>query len=109
MRTFKDYDDGAEIARELGISRQAVSNTLKRAMKKVYISTQELNTGIRPFEAAVLMMKMFEVTDSNEVNKFFHLFPPNVRDEIRNDVIESRRHKKHETNDDDVQPVLSLQ
>ena len=108
MKIYKDYEDGAEIARDMGISRQAVSNTLKRAMKKVYISTQELNPGIRPFETAVMMMKMFEVIDSNEVNKFFHLFPPNIRDEIRNDVIESRKHRKHETDDDNVQPMFSL-
>lgn len=93
MREFDENEDGAEIARQMNITRQAVSNTLKRAMKKVYIETRRLNPELHPFDTAVRMMKMFQVYESEEVSKFFHLFPPDVRDEIKTYIIESRRYK----------------
>ena len=36
LKQLTEQKTGAEIARELGITRQAVSGALKRAMKKVY-------------------------------------------------------------------------
>jgi DNA-binding CsgD family transcriptional regulator len=77
---------GAEIAKELGISRQAVSNTLKRAMKKVYIETRKLEKW-SPFEAAVAMSQMFN-QDEQDMKKFFRLFPPDIRKEIEADAKE---------------------
>lgn len=77
---------GADIAKELGISRQAVSNTLKRAMKKVYAEARKLEKW-SPFEAAVALAVMFGQQD-NELNKFFKLFPPDVRKEIEADAKE---------------------
>jgi predicted DNA-binding protein YlxM (UPF0122 family) len=91
MKQFDSNEDGAKIAREMGITRQAVSNTLKRAMKKVYNETRRINPELTPFSAAAMMLKMFEVDEANEVNKFFHLFPPYIREEIKQDIIESRR------------------
>jgi len=76
---------GAEIARELGISRQAVSNTLKRAMKKAYQEARKLEDW-SPFEAAVALAQMFGQT--NDLGKFFKLFPPDIRKEIENDAKE---------------------
>jgi DNA-binding transcriptional regulator LsrR (DeoR family) len=76
---------GAEIAKELGISRQAVSNTLKRAMKKVYIEAKKLENW-SPFEAAVAISQMFG--QDADLNKFFRLFPPDVRKEIEKDARE---------------------
>ena len=76
---------GAEIAKELGISRQAVSNTLKRAMKKVYQEAMKLEKW-SPFEAAVALSQMFG--QDADLNKFFRLFPPDVRKEIENDARE---------------------
>ena len=76
---------GAEIAKELGISRQAVSNTLKRAMKKVFKEAMKLEKW-SPFEAAVALSQMFG--QDADLNKFFRLFPPDVRKEIENDARE---------------------
>jgi len=76
--------DGAEIAKELGgISRQAVSNTLKRAMKKVYNNVKKLDKSWTPFECMCVMMKMFSIpNDNNEIKKFYNLFPPEVKQEV---------------------------
>jgi DNA-binding transcriptional regulator LsrR (DeoR family) len=96
---YDKSDYGADIARELGITRQAVSNTLKRAMKKVYYETKRINPDQCPFETATQMMKMFEVSDSEEVQKFFHLFPPDIRQEIKEDVISSGMRRNATSND----------
>ena len=77
---------GAEIARELGITRQAVSSTLKRAMKKAYTEAKKIENW-SPFEAAVALSVMFGQQDEN-IKKFFRLFPPDVRKEIEADAKE---------------------
>jgi len=74
---------GADIARELGISRQAVSQALKRAMGKMYEAyKKEMKTS--PFETAVSIAIGLEV-DDDDFNKFFKLFPPATRKEIEED------------------------
>jgi predicted DNA-binding protein YlxM (UPF0122 family) len=93
-REFDNNDDGAEIARQMGITRQAVSNTLKRAMKKVYNETNRLNPDNGPFQSAIQIMKMLEVDKSEDVNKFFHLFPPDIRSEIKMDILNTRSKRK---------------
>ena len=75
---------GTEIANELGISRQAVSNTLKRGLKKLYDTLKKEN-GTGAFETAVNIAIGFNVVD-DEYKKFFKLFPPAVRKEIEADA-----------------------
>jgi DNA-binding CsgD family transcriptional regulator len=75
---------GSEIAKEIGVSRQAVSNTLKRGLKKLYLTVKKENkTG--PFETAVGIAIGLNVDDS-EYKKFFKLFPPDIRKEIEADA-----------------------
>ena len=81
--------DGAEIAEKLGgMSRQAVSNTLKRAMKKFYNGVRELDETWTPFECVCVMMKMFGIpNDLTEIKKFFNLFPPDIKSEVTEELI----------------------
>lgn len=84
--------NGQEIAVELGITRQAVSNTLKRAMKKVYLKTRTFIPGT-PFETATDIMIMFNVGNTEEeIKEFFKLFPSDIRKEIESDA--ARKNKK---------------
>jgi len=76
---------GQEIASELGITRQAVSNTLKRALGKAYNNAKELWSEESPFEVATNLSIMFGVKD-DDVSKFFKLFPINIRIEIIEDA-----------------------
>jgi len=78
---------GAEIGRELGITRMAVSNTLKRAMTKVFDETKKLDKSWNNFEAAVAMSQIIGVDQDSaeELKKFFKLFPPKVRSKIEAD------------------------
>jgi predicted DNA-binding protein YlxM (UPF0122 family) len=89
MGGFERPMTGAQIARELGITRQAVSNNLKRAMTKVYTEVKKTESSWGPFEVAVAMSQMFgvEQDSSEELKKFFKLFPPKVRKEIEKDAV----------------------
>lgn len=78
---------GAQIAKELGITRQAISNTLKRAMDKVFAETKKLEKGMNNFEVAVMMSQIFGVDQDSEeeLKKFFKLFNPATRKKIEQD------------------------
>jgi len=75
---------GTEIGKELGMSRQSVSNTLKRGLKKIYLELKKENK-TSPFETATSLAIGLNVDDS-EYKKFFKLFPPDIRSEIEKDA-----------------------
>lgn len=79
---------GAEIAKEMGITRQAVSNTLKRAMKKMFNEFQKIDKSWDAFEVAVAMAQGFGdlTNDEVEMKKFFRLFPPDLKRKIEKDA-----------------------
>lgn len=80
--------NGSEIAESLGITRQAVSNILKRAMKKFYDQVAIMDTEWGPFDRSCAMMRMLNVDNNiEEIKKFYMLFPPDVRDEIEADAL----------------------
>jgi transcriptional regulator len=74
---------GSEIARELNISRQAVSQTLKRAVTKIYKGLLEEGLTESPTETIMFMRDWFGVTDEEDLQQFFDMFPKSIRDEIK--------------------------
>jgi len=78
---------GAQISKELGITRQAVSNTLKRALDKAFAETKKIEKGMDNFETAVLLSQIFGVEQDSEeeLKKFFKLFKPDTRKKIEED------------------------
>ncbi len=82
--------DGAAIAAELGITRQAVSNILKKAMRKFYNQVKNVDTTWGPFERSCAMMRMLGVDHvEEEIKKFYNLFPMDIRNEIEKDALEN--------------------
>lgn len=77
--------NGSDIAEVLGISRMAVSQSLKRSLKKIYYLLKKSNRHLDPFEIAVTMSQILCVSlDSDkEMNKFFNLFPVDLKKEIK--------------------------
>lgn len=74
---------GAEIAKELGITRQAVSNTLKRSMGKIFAEMKKLHKDADAFEVAAMIALGWDAANTvAEMKKFFTLFPPKIRKEI---------------------------
>lgn len=86
-RNFTDIEKpmtGEDIAKYFGVGRQAISNTLKRALGKTYYGMKKLNN-TSPFETMVYISIGLEVSE-NEMKKFFMLFPPKIRTEIEKDA-----------------------
>lgn len=88
---------GAEIAKaieaETGkkITRQAISNTLKRAMKKTFLAMEKdmrkHNEEFDAFDVAVALATGWEAANTTqEMQKFFKLFPPDIRKRIEADA-----------------------
>jgi len=85
---IKKAMSGEEIAQFLNVKRQAVSNTLKRAMGKVYYRMKRLNN-TKPFQTMVYMSLGFDILEGDMKN-FYRLFPPKIRKEIKDDAKDFR-------------------
>ena len=81
---------GSEIADELGISRQAVSQSLKKSMKKIYRQVKKLNLADTPFEIVLVMMTFLNINQASkqDVEEFYCLFPKDLQKEIRANATE---------------------
>ncbi len=81
---------GSEIADELGISRQAVSQSLKKSMKKIYRQVKKLDLADNPFEIVLVMMDVLNVNRAakQDVEEFYCLFPKDLQREIRKNAKE---------------------
>jgi len=76
---------GTDVSNELGVSRMAVSQTLKRGFKKIYLLLKKYNKHLDSFEIAVVMSQILRVSIDNdaEMSKFFNLFPMEIKKEIK--------------------------
>ena len=75
---------GAEIADKLGISRQAVSYSLRKSMKKMYHRVLQDGIAETPFQAILSLMEALKV-DSNSVDDvkvFLKLFDKDIIDSV---------------------------
>lgn len=82
--------NGSEIAKELGVTRQSVSNILKKAMKKVYLKAKEMEPLLSPFEISCTLLNILNVGHTQEeVKSFYNLFPLDIRNEIEKDALEN--------------------
>lgn len=79
---------GAQIAKDLGITRQAVSNTLKRALDKAFAEAKKMDSSWDNFDTAVVLSQIFGVEQDSEeeLKKFFKLFKPATRKSIEQDA-----------------------
>ena len=69
------------------ITRQAVSNTLKRAMDKVFSEMKKANPDLDAFEVAAALATGWGAANTvAEMSKFFKLFPPKIRKDIEADA-----------------------
>jgi hypothetical protein len=104
---------GEEIAQKLGVTRQYVSNTLKSALRKVYLGIKDVS-GDPPFKVAITMANMLnpDVLAKNKQVKiaggkrgesttvyqgyrdFFNMFPGDIRKEIEEDAKKYLKTKK---------------
>lgn len=90
MHEYNEYYPAmscAEIGEELDITRQAVSQTLKRAVKKVYNNVINLEDSEgSPWVAFNIMSNFFGVSDQKDVNMFMTMLPKKVQKDILSDA-----------------------
>lgn len=76
--------NGAEIARELDISRQAVSYAIRKSMGKMYKYILDEGIANSPFQAVLSLMVMLGVNNSDisDVKVFLKMFDKKIIDEV---------------------------
>ena len=82
--------NGAQIAREIGITRQAVSYALRKAMVKMYHTVMDKGWADSPFEAVVVLMTILNVNngDMNDVKEFISLFNLDIQEAVKKDALD---------------------
>jgi len=78
-----------EVARHLKLSRSAVSQSLKRSIRKIYNKIKRENGALSSIEIMCIMADFFNIKSQIEYKKFFNLFPPHVKGEIYEEARET--------------------
>ena len=81
--------NSADIAKNLKVSRSAVSQSLKRSIKKIYDRLSNKNKSLSSIEIICIMAELFNVKSQLEYKKFFNLFPEKVKGEVYDDARET--------------------
>jgi predicted DNA binding protein len=80
--------NGTQIAKKLGITRQAVSCSIRKSMRKMY--HRVLNDGIAdtPFQAVVVLMGMLNVSSNSitDIKVFLKMFDKDIIDSVTKDA-----------------------
>lgn len=80
----------SNIATSMGISRQAVSQTLRRGLRKFYYGVQNLDSSWTPFQVATTMAKMLHQDQSvKELKAFIGMLPVDVKKMVIEDAIKN--------------------
>jgi DNA-binding transcriptional regulator GbsR (MarR family) len=79
---------GQEIAKELGISRQAVSFTLRKSMAKMYYEVMNQGFSDSPFDTIQTLSEMLQINmgDEADIKEFVSLFPEEIQEEVKADA-----------------------
>jgi len=75
-----------EIAKELGTTKQYITNTIKSALRKIYKNIKEDHEEFSPFEIFQAMALALGVEKQKDLSIFFGLMPPELRKKIKEDA-----------------------
>lgn len=97
----------AEIAIEMGCSRQAINNAVYSSLRKIYKSIFFHNLSCSPFDAAVVMMHILGISkrSEEEIADFFESIPRDIRIKIVRDGM--KRYGPRMVHQDRDQHILS--
>lgn len=84
--TYVKAMSGSEIARSCGITRQAVSQVLKRAITKVYRGLMDEGVTNSPVKTLIFMRDWFGVESEDDIKQFLSILPASIRKEVKEDV-----------------------
>jgi len=82
--------NGAEIARKIGISRQAVSYTIRKSMSKMYDHIIDEGIAESPFQAVTALMVVLGVStsDNSDIQQFLKMFDKRIIDAVTAEALE---------------------
>ncbi len=80
--------NGTEIAKEIGISKQAVSFALRNAISKMYYEVQRQGYSDNPFDTVVTLMEMLQINNGSvkDIREFVLLLSKEIQQCIRTDA-----------------------
>jgi len=71
--------NGSEIARELGMTRQAISYSIRKSMKKLYKRVINLGLAEKPFQVILVLMESLNINSNVEdLKEFIKLFDDDI-------------------------------
>jgi len=77
---------GQDVANYLNISRSAVSQSLKRSIKRIFYRLKKNNNIFSTVEIIATMAVVFNVNTESEYRNFFRLFPENIKGEVHEEA-----------------------
>ncbi len=79
---------GSEIARELGMTRQSVSYSIRKSMKKMYKRVINLGIADTPFQVILVLMDVLNVKSNSvkDIKEFVALFDKDVINSVMEDA-----------------------
>lgn len=83
------WKNNTEIAKEMHLSRQAVSKILKKSLTKVYKNIMNNDLAESPWDALLTMATMFGIRDNtqeSDVKDFYDLLPDYIKEEVKLDL-----------------------
>lgn len=75
-----------EIANDINTTKQNVNQILKRAMRKVYLKTKELNNEWSPLEILYGLSCLFNIKQEKDFKRFFSDFPKDIQNKVINSL-----------------------
>ncbi len=80
--------NGSEIAKILGMTRQAVSYSTRKSMKKMYKRVINLGLAEKPFDVVLVLMEVLNVgsNSSSDIKEFLKLFDDDTINLVREDA-----------------------
>jgi predicted transcriptional regulator len=79
--------NGSEIAEKLGMTRQAVSYSIRKSMKKMYKRVINLGLADSPFQVILVLMEILNVNSSvSDIKEFIKLFDKDIVDAVMADA-----------------------
>ena len=89
---FEEPMSGSEIGKKLGVSRAAISSTLKKALPKYWKGFKDLYPDSDPWELFWIIAQSTGMEE--DPDKLLKLFPVNIQKEVEKYAKHHRRRKK---------------
>ncbi len=77
---------GEDVAKELKISRSAVSQNLKKTLKCIFYTLKRTNKDLTTLQVLTFLAEWCGIKAEKHYKQFFRLFPKNIRKDIYTDA-----------------------